>query len=179
MLIIDCESMIDFYSGFLFLEGVMFMRSVHDYFKELDREKLIENYLEYSTNDNDKIFNLPDYTEEQQKKWKYRELDKFIQYLIDKDITEIENGKTYILFEYPNRVISTDEMNDEYLLNCEDNTDNFISVLNGIIFMWFIAFIVFSLKQFSMIFFAIVVWIIMLIYNTIWYLKKRKSDGEK
>ena len=80
------------------------------------------------------------------------------------------------LFEYPNRVISTDEMNDEYLLNCEDN---FISVLNGIIFMWFIAFIVFSLKQFSMIFFAIVVWIIMLIYNTIWYLKKRKSDGEK
>ena len=92
------------------------MRSVHDYFKELDREKLIENYLEYSTNDNDKIFNLPDYTEEQQKKWKYRELDKFIQYLIDKDITEIENGKTYILFDNSSRLVSTDEMNDEYCI---------------------------------------------------------------
>lgn len=68
---------------------------------------------------------------------------------------------------------------DEYSLNCENKTDDFISVLNGIIFMWFIAFVILSLKRFSMIFFAIVIWIIMLIYNTIWYLKKRKSDGKE
>lgn len=97
------------------------MRRVQDYLKELDRERLIETYLEYAPNGNEKLFSLPDFTEEQQKKWKYRELDKFIQYLIDMDITEMEDGKTYILFAYPGRVISTNEMSVEYSLVCQDD----------------------------------------------------------
>ena len=97
------------------------MRRVQDYLKELDREKLIETYLEYAPNGNENLFNLPDFTEAQQKEWKYRELDRFIQYLIDMDITEMEDGKTYILFAYPVRVISTNEMSVEYALVCQDD----------------------------------------------------------
>ena len=97
------------------------MKRVQDYLMELDREKLIETYLEYAPNGNDKLFSLPDYTEAQQRNWKYRELDKFIQYLIDMDITEVEDGRTYILLAYPGRVISTDEMDVEYSLICQDD----------------------------------------------------------
>lgn len=97
------------------------MRRVQDYLKELDREKLIETYLEYAPNGNVKLFSLPDFTEAQQKKWKYLKLDEFIQYLIDMDITEIEDGKTYILFAYPGQVISTEEMCVEYSLVCQDD----------------------------------------------------------
>ena len=96
------------------------MRRVKDYLKELDREKLIETYLAYAP-DNDKLFSLLDYTETQQKEWKYRELDKFIQRLIDMDITEIEDGKTYILMAYPGRVITTEEMAVEYALVCQED----------------------------------------------------------
>ena len=97
------------------------MKRVQDYLKELDRERLIETYLKYASDDNKNLFNLSDYTEAQQKQWKYREIDKFIQCLIDMEIKEIEDGKTYILFAYPGRVISTEEMDVEYALICQDD----------------------------------------------------------
>lgn len=154
------------------------MRRVQDYLKELDREKLIETYLEYAPNGNENLFNLPDFTEAQQKEWKYRELDKFIQYLIDMDVTEIENGKTYILFDNSSRLVSTVEMDDESSVDGGNVTEDFIGILNGICVLWFIAFAILSLKQIKMIVYALVVWIIMLIYNIIWYIIKRKAEGK-
>ena len=180
MLTIDFESMFDFYSGILFFgEGVMFMRRAQDCFEEIGRKKMIEDYLEYASNGNDKYSDLFVYSKEQQKKRKYRELDKFIQYLIDMDVTEIENGKTYILFDNSSRLVSTDEMNDESSVDGGNVTEDFIGILNGIFALWFIAFAILSLKQIKMIFYALVVWIIMLIFNIIWYIIKRKAEGKK
>lgn len=140
---------------------------------------MIEDYLEYASNGNDKYSDLFVYSKEQQKKRKYRELDKFIQYLIDMDVTEIENGKTYILFDNSSRLVSTDEMNDESSVDGGNVTEDFIGILNGIFALWFIAFAILSLKQIKMIFYALVVWIIMLIFNIIWYIIKRKAEGKK
>lgn len=155
------------------------MRRAQDCFEEIGRKKMIEDYLEYASNGNDKYSDLFVYSKEQQKKRKYRELDKFIQYLIDMDVTEIENGKTYILFDNSSRLVSTDEMNDESSVDGGNVTEDFIGILNGIFALWFIAFAILSLKQIKMIFYALVVWIIMLIFNIIWYIIKRKAEGKK
>ena len=154
------------------------MRRAQDCFEEIGRKKLIEDYLEYAPNGNDKYSDLFVYSKEQQKKRKYRELDKFIQYLIDMDVTEIENGKTYILFDNSSRLVSTVEMDDESSVDGGNVTEDFIGILNGICVLWFIAFAILSLKQIKMIVYALVVWIIMLIYNIIWYIIKRKAEGK-
>ena len=154
------------------------MRRAQDCFEEIGRKKMIEDYLEYASNGNDKYSDLFVYSKEQQKKRKYRELDKFIQYLIDMDVTEIENGKTYILFDNSSRLVSTVEMDDESSVDGGNVTEDFIGILNGICVLWFIAFAILSLKQIKMIVYALVVWIIMLIYNIIWYIIKRKAEGK-
>ena len=154
------------------------MRRAQDCFEEIGRKKLIEDYLEYVPNGDDKFSDLFVYSKEQQKKRKYRELDKFIQYLIDMDVTEIENGKTYILFDNSSRLVSTDGMDDESAVDGGNVTEDFIGNLNSMFMLWFIAFAILSLKQIKMIFYALVVWIIMLIFNIIWYIIKRKAEGK-
>ncbi len=96
------------------------MRKVQDYLRELDREKLIAAYFEYAPDGNDGLFKLQEFTRDQGEYIMCRDMNKFIQYLIDMDVTDVENGKTYILMAHPGNLVTNEYIDVMHKLVCKE-----------------------------------------------------------
>ncbi len=94
------------------------MRIVQDYLRELDRVKLMDAYFKYAQDD---MEDWELYDEEQRMHIKYSDTDGIIQYLVDLKPEAVGNGKTYILFAYPDCEMSGHNFKMSHTLVCKED----------------------------------------------------------
>lgn len=96
------------------------MKRVQDYLRDLDRKKLVDAYFDYAPDGNDGLFKLGEFTKDQCEYIKCRDMSNYIQYLVDMDITDVENGKTYILLAHPGYLVTNENTDVMHKLVCKE-----------------------------------------------------------
>lgn len=97
------------------------MRIVQDYLRDLDRVKLMDAYFEYVQEQQDDIWDMEMINEKHRMHMKYNDMDAFIRYLEDLKPQPIANGKTYILFAYPDYEMSGHNSKVSHTLVCKED----------------------------------------------------------
>lgn len=97
------------------------MKRVQDYLRELDRVKLVDAYLDFAPDGNEGLFSLNEFTVDQGRYIKCRDISKFIQKLVDMEMTQVENGKTYILMAHPGKLVTNEDTDVMHKLVCKED----------------------------------------------------------